>query len=193
MTYLADQGVEADPDDLRSFLESRVGTVTSRSSTSGREVPPLRVPLADVPKKVRFLVGEPSDIYGLSFIQHVIGDAERSVSSWLDSRSYMTDPDMLKKHASGINELRFLAFVIDVELRDAVSVKRARSGSSLHLDMLGRRLLMLDAVLGDGAEWELVRGFMAVGAVKSSYIPVSIKEDFMMQHRRKKGRLKGWV
>ena len=167
--------------------------MTSRSSTSGREVPPLRVPLADVPKKVRFLVGEPSDIYGLSFIQHVIGDAERSVSSWLDSRSYMTDADMLKKHASGINELRFLAFVIDVELRDAIFVKRAKSGSSLHLDMLGRRLLMLDAVLGDGAEWELVRGFMAVGAVKSSYIPVSIKEDFMMQHRRKKGRLKGWV
>ena len=193
MEYLADQGIEGDPDDLRAFLASRRGVVTSRGSTSGREAPPLRVPLANLPKKVSFLVGEPSDIYGLSFIQHVIGDAERSVSSWLASRSYMSDPGMLKKHASGINELRFLAFVIDVELRDALSVQRARSGSSFNLDLLGRRLLMLDAVLGEGVEWELVRGFMAVGAVKSSYIPVSIKEDFMMQHRRKQGRLKGWA
>lgn len=84
------------------------------------------------------------------------------------------DKEMAVKHGASyatrppreVHELRFLVFVLDLALQDASCVEDTLSGSSMLVDILGRRLFASYQVLAGEMFWPVAERFLPVGAVK---------------------------
>jgi hypothetical protein len=114
----------------------------------------------------------PSDGYaGLLFIEFATSCGRRSLVSWMENQF---DKEMAVKHGASyatrppreVHELRFLVFVLDLALQDASCVEDTLSGSSMLVDILGRRLFASYQVLAGEMFWPVAERFLPVGAVK---------------------------
>ena len=88
--------------------------------------------------------------------------------SWYASEECIKRPEDVTDKKSAVGELRYVCHLLDVCLRDAAIVTAAKDGSSLLLDLIGRRGFLLHMRLTTKASWSKLEKLMAVGAVKFS-------------------------